>query len=388
MRMCQCGKANLPTRKFCVRCGKSLLKPVEPEKPPSPVVEQPAIQSSVTPEMVKPPAPSEPPKPTTEDKWVRPSEVAKDRVRTSAPKPKSEMEKAREAFARAEQVGIEEAGEGIVETRMLRASEVRELLDSMADLAEQAEAEPPGETAYAPGAPDTQMPATPVIPSTQDIEEGILGSRSSLVEKPEPAPTAEPSIAPASHPPVPSAPTSPTETAPSVHPPEMSAQLSPSVPIPEPVVEAPAIVEIPEVIPEVKMVEMKIHDSEYLKDDTITTALSDLKVLHIEKIQVEAELKNVQVRHDIEVQNYRNVAEVKRIRFESLQEQTRHAKAEWNDAEKQFKKSEDRRKNEIQSREKRIDKVKKQISKSEGSIDKRVRELDKRKERMAQFEKT
>ena len=56
----------------------------------------------------------EPQSPTTSDRMVRPSEVAKDRVRTSEPRIKSELEKAKEAFARAEEVGIEEGTEGIV----------------------------------------------------------------------------------------------------------------------------------------------------------------------------------------------------------------------------------------------------------------------------------
>ncbi|MFW9890042.1 MAG: zinc ribbon domain-containing protein, partial [Candidatus Thorarchaeota archaeon] len=170
----KCGKANLPTRKYCLRCGASLIsaskpepeKPVPAQKPAAPVT--PAREVSAT----------------TDDKWVRPSEVSKDRVRTSAPKMKSELEKAREAFARAEEVGIEEGDEGIVETRMLRASEVRELLESAAEYEAQAPPMPTQPEAIEPGAPP--QPAAPAIPTPKDLEEGILGSQSSLVEKPAP----------------------------------------------------------------------------------------------------------------------------------------------------------------------------------------------------------
>ena len=106
MKTCaKCGKANLPTRKYCLRCGASLISAPKPEPQ----------KAAPAPEPVVPATPSNDVSATTDDKWVRPSEVSTDRVRTSAPKAKSELEKAREAFARAEEVGIEEGDEGIVE---------------------------------------------------------------------------------------------------------------------------------------------------------------------------------------------------------------------------------------------------------------------------------
>jgi len=126
VRNCEkCGKANQPTRKFCIRCGGSLIKKAKP-KPvatPAPAPEVPATPVAETPASEQPP--------TTDHKIVKPSEVSKDRVRVAGgSKKKSELEKAQEAFAKAETVGIDEAeGSGIIETRMLRASEVRELLE-------------------------------------------------------------------------------------------------------------------------------------------------------------------------------------------------------------------------------------------------------------------
>ena len=129
VRTCEkCGKANQPTRKFCIRCGASLIKKEEPkEKAPLPATTAPAAPETPAPQ----PAPA-PTQASPDDQWVKPSSVSTDRVRSAGglTKPKSEFEKAKEAFARAETVGIEEAdGSGVIETRMLRASEVKELLE-------------------------------------------------------------------------------------------------------------------------------------------------------------------------------------------------------------------------------------------------------------------
>ncbi|MFW9967636.1 MAG: hypothetical protein ACFFEA_10830 [Candidatus Thorarchaeota archaeon] len=128
------------------------------------------------------------PPPTTEDKWVKPSEVSRDRVRSGAGAGrKTELEKAREAFARAEDVGIDEDGTGIIETRMLRASEVRELLES-------SEA-PSGPEVPAPMMMEGSEPLTPeemelmqpTMPKPQAIEEQILGAKSAFVSSHEEA---------------------------------------------------------------------------------------------------------------------------------------------------------------------------------------------------------
>ena len=94
MRECpNCRKVNLTTRKFCIRCGASLLKPIKtrPRAEPSP-------QPTTTPSAPRPTR-SEPPSPTTEDRWVRPSEVAKDRIRhLQHSSTESEFEKAKSRY--------------------------------------------------------------------------------------------------------------------------------------------------------------------------------------------------------------------------------------------------------------------------------------------------
>jgi hypothetical protein len=367
LRTCKCGKANNPTRKFCVRCGESLLKPIKkkpaaPEPAPTP---EPAPQAA---------APTNGASVTTEDQWVRPSEVSKDRVRTSPPKAKSELEKAREAFARAEEVGIEEGPEGIVETRMLRASEVRELMEGATQMAEQAAMQPPPPTdSLDPTAP---QPAAPVVPSPQDIEEGILGSKSTLVDKPEPQPPAPEVVEPAS-------PFAPPESAPVPTQEPQPTAPSPTAPTPEPVATAPAVAPTPNVVPEVEVIEMKIKDPAYLEDVSISGTLTDLRHLHAELQQVKSDLDVVQGQLDMEVLTARNSAQVKKLKYEGLQEQTRLAKDEWNTSEKEYRISEDRRKKEISTREKRMKDIMKRISKGESIIEKRIHALDRAKEKAA-----
>ncbi|MFX1368450.1 MAG: hypothetical protein ACFFAY_07640 [Promethearchaeota archaeon] len=124
---------------------------------------------------------------TTGDKWVRPSEVSRDRMRTAGGRRgKTELEKAQEAFARAEEVGIDEEGEGVIETRMLRASEVRELLESSAEMEAEltAEMQAPPPTMMEgsePLPPEAAEMIQPTIPSPKAVEEQILGSRSAFV---------------------------------------------------------------------------------------------------------------------------------------------------------------------------------------------------------------
>lgn len=177
LRTCdKCGKANQPTRKFCIRCGGSLLKKTKPT--PAAVAPAPTIETPVAPQPTSPT--------TTEDQWVKPSEISRDRVRVAGgTKQKSELEKAKAAFAEAETVGIDEPeGSGIIVTRMLRASEVRELLEGpgMMDTGEGVPT-PTMMEGSEPLPPEAEALMTPSIPTSSQIEESILGSKSIFVDK-------------------------------------------------------------------------------------------------------------------------------------------------------------------------------------------------------------
>jgi len=170
----------MATRKFCIRCGRSLLK-----------VSKKKVESVITPKPAAVPVP-EPipehvvPKPETEDAWVKPSEVSRDRVR-SAPgsKQMSELEKAQAIFAKAELAPIDEgSSSGIVEPRMLRASEVKEFLEGPTEV--EAPVAVINDSTVAPTGPVTEPP--PIAPpSTEDMEAQILGSMSTLVKQGEAA---------------------------------------------------------------------------------------------------------------------------------------------------------------------------------------------------------
>ena len=65
----------------------------------------------------------------SQDEIVRPSQIVRDRIITTKyTRVEPELEKARRAFARADAVGIKKETAGIVETRMMRASEIPELM--------------------------------------------------------------------------------------------------------------------------------------------------------------------------------------------------------------------------------------------------------------------
>jgi len=363
MRTCpKCGRANQPTRKYCVRCGGLLLAV---ETKPKTIATPPETPATPEPEVKAAPPPvssvSEA-RVTTNDEWVKPSQVSRDRVRSAegTTKPKSEMEKAKEAFAKADQVGIEEEGEGIIETRMLRASEVQEL---MGDLEAQREAAPAPPSTPPPAAPATASPTSPPSAPPQATPPSGAPPGATL-SKPTPAAPMEP-------PPV-KAPTPEPKLAAPLPMPDIAAKTPASVkPVPKPSASS---------IPEVSSILSALPDPDYRQDPQIIGIVNDLKNLHTELAQFNSDLETVSTRLESEVQDYWNVAEVKRIQFESLEEQLRLAKHEWNDSTKIYQQAEKRKKNEISSREKRIKDIQKRIEKAEDKIQKRVKELDKEKQ--------
>jgi hypothetical protein len=360
MRTCpKCGRANQPTRKYCVRCGGNLISV---EKKPQTIAE-PASVPTPEPEVKPTPAPAAPAseaRVTTNDEWVKPSSVSKDRVRTAdgTSKPKSEMEKAMEAFAKADKVGIEEEGEGIVETRMLRASEVQEL---MGEFDEQ-----PSPTPTSAPTPSTPPPSAPA-PQPAASTPPPAGPPGAPASAPAVEPTPEKVVAPEPKP------------TPAPTPPPAMASKTPS-PAPPP---TPAPKPTSSAIPEIEAIISALPDPAYRQDPQIIGIVNDLKNLHTELAQFNSDLDTVRVRLESEVQDYWNVAEVKRIHFESLEEQLRLAKQEWNDATKVYQNANKRMKTEISSREKRIKDIQKRIEKAESGIGKRVKDLDKEKEKKA-----
>jgi hypothetical protein len=397
LRTCpSCGKANNPIRKYCVRCGKSLIisKDDEPGKKPLAPSTQPA--ATERPEQVKTidtatKTPADGFGVTTGDQWVKPSQVQRERMRTtSSSRGKSEMEKAKEAFARAEKVGIQDEEGDIVETRMLRASDVRELMQDVAAqsrLSQQSSVSSPSQYAQKPIDRPVEQPS---ITSTQQSS-GVSSKGPGAPSPARMAPSATiNSVAP-------------RETMPA----QTSKPIQPQRPVPsakhdEEIMPTAAVA--PQVTParqremsskpEVSRTQTREMDailscithSEDLQDSKVKDFLNELTNLHREMQEVTANKISITTQLDTRVQESHNKSEVKRIQYESINEQLRLAKQEWDDARSEYDKAENRRKRELSTLDDRIKNIQKRIDKAEGSVRKRVGELDKVREKIAQLQ--
>jgi hypothetical protein len=398
VRTCpSCGKANNPTRKYCVRCGKSLFisKVDQSTRTPAPKAKQPETveptSSRSEPELPTKPA-STTPSVTTGDQWVRPSEISRDRMRTtSSSRGKSEMEKAKEAFARAEIVGIQEEGGDIVETRMLRASEVRELMQDMSTQPQ------------TPQQPIEKPPGSPIQRSMNMTPE----SPPVMTRKPAPMQaSAEKASIPGTPAAIGSAPPQMKEPPASMAAPQRSSiaeerkatilepqmrKNSEVLATPRPATIDRANVAPPTSVRQTSVQEMDaimscISHSEDLQDGKIKELLTELTDLHREIQQTTANQIAIGSQLDTRVQESHNKAEVKRIHYESINEQMRLAKQEWDDAKQEYDKLENRRKRELSALEDKIKNIQKRIDKAEGGVKKRVGELNKVREKIAQLQ--
>jgi hypothetical protein len=397
MRTCpSCGKANNPIRKYCVRCGKSLLasKVDESAKTPEPSIKQPEIAETTRPETDMPQKTvSTTPSVTSGDQWVRPSEISRDRMRTtSSSRGKSEMEKAKEAFARAEKVGIQEEGGDIVETRMLRASEVRELMQDVSTQPQTPQQpiertpspsiqrsvnmahEPPSSVApkSAPMQTFAEKERVPVTPATPSPSSPLITKPSGTMVTPQKVPAAEEKQS------------SIMKEQPRMRPDIQSSPKSPSIGPPTAALR-PAPRDTP--VQEMDEILACITHQEDLQDGKIKDFLTELTNLHRETQLVTANQIAITSQLDTRVQESHNKAEVKRIHYESINEQMRLAKQEWDDAKDQFEKAESRRKKEISALEDKIKNLQKRIDKAEGGVKKRVGELNRVREKIAQLQK-
>ena len=170
------------TRKYCMNCGASLLtygRKQESTKKYS-VLHDSRIITRRPPTIRREPEDTKPWDSfeiSTDDNFVKPSEIAKDRIRhLRTPRTAdSELEKARLAFERADAVGIDESGTGVIETRMLRASEVRELLGDWGPTEEQIES-----STIVDSSPQPPSHLHPSEPTREEMEQHFLGSQSAL----------------------------------------------------------------------------------------------------------------------------------------------------------------------------------------------------------------
>ena len=131
----------------------------------------------------------------SQDECVRPSQIVRDRIiLTKYTRVESELEKARRAFARADAVGIKKEKAGIIETRMVRASEISELMRK----ARERKRTPSRET------PDMDAMRTEeaLTPAREAAERKMLGALSTYVtpnrtdSTPNPRLTEDPALSP------------------------------------------------------------------------------------------------------------------------------------------------------------------------------------------------
>ena len=376
-----------------MRCGASLIQPVKKEVPKE-VAHIPEATQATTREALpsagthkEAPAPK-PEGITTNGGLAKPSSIQSDRMRTAKRHGgMTEFEKAKVAFNRADQVGIEEGDGAIVETRMLRASEVRELMDSLANSRDESITQAQ-EPMIQPERPPQRTPETGIPPgiTPQPIDSDIAKANSMPVNQPAPVSQLPPKAAPRMEPQGSETgfpPKAPSQAMPPLQASAPFAEVSPPPVAPRPVVESAASVQTQEVESEIESLMARIHDPEYLNDSKLGPMLLEHKIIHNEMKQIESELGSVRVQQDAEVLKYHNSAETKRIQYETLKGQLEQAKQELIDAGKEYYESENRKKKEVTGREKQLKKLQKRISKSEAAIDKRIRELDSSKEKPA-----
>jgi len=301
------------------------------------------------------------------------------------------MEKAKEIFAKADSVGIEEAdGSGIVTPRMLRASEVQELMGEGAVLHQetalpvQPEAKPaPSPTPAPPAVPPEATPPplspepTPVAPSIDPPTPPVPDAVPEVVPKVSPKVAPAPSTNKVETPIV--KPTPSEETSPHIAP---KTQVKPQ----EPLATSAASISLDTRVPEIEDVLAKASEPEDLQDSKIKDYVANLTHQHAELRQVKADLTSISARLDEFVRSCLNDSEIKRIHYESVNEQMRFAKKEFETAKKEYERVDKKRKKEISSLEGRIKSIEKNISKSENAFKKRIGELDKVREKIAQLQ--
>ena len=361
MRTCaKCGKANDVTRKYCTRCGASLLKTAEEPKP-KPSVDIPEVGRVVTGASMMKEEPSEEvssveePIVSDDERIVRPSEVSVDRVRTAdRHMEKTEFEKAQETFADSEKLDPEE--------RMLRASELQglevEVEEPTIPVGVESESVPEPESGEHK---DGKEVVKQILERVRAAEASAKGEEDTTVPEVDMA-----------------------------APPEELEEVDSSISYEEPVIESevedsyaeepapppPVVKPVEEHIP-MSPATLSTAVDDIARDEKIRTFESDIKAHGIEKQQLQSEYDKMLARLDEEVERYRTAAETKRIRAEGIERELKLAKKEYDEANKEHKNVENRRKKELSDAEKRMKEVDKRMKKAEDAKEKRIRDLEK-----------
>lgn len=316
-------------RKYCARCGTSLIKQEE-EPAPEPIEE--LEESSV----------AETPSFTEDDRHVLPSQVASEQVEMErevpAPHKTSEASSHFEVPDESDQEEIEAS-----KPQSMDYDKGREVVKDILEKVRAAEARSRGEEAVVSSETETDLEAPP----EEEVEE--IDEPTTYEESVEEYDAEEPTV-------------------------EEYEVEEPTVEEIEP----PPPVEKPEVVRVVKeppSVSIAAHPK--LIDEKVRMLESDIKSYNIELEQLKSELNKLRKRLDEEVERYLVAAETKRSRAESLERELKLAKNEYKEADKEYKNADNRRKKELSNAEKRISEVEKRIRKAEESKEKRIVDLEK-----------
>lgn len=362
MKNCpKCGLANDVMRKYCRRCGASLIQ-MEEETTPEPAgkpTEEPIVPTPSVSDVEPVMSPANQPIAYEERPLVRPSEVASEQVETQSAETKPDVmtqeppvstepsavpvdESTSEASTMDDERGKEVVAEIV---QRVRAAEARQKATMEAGSAEPDIRPPPVEPEIEtpPAEPVVEPPpAQPAIetpPPEPPAVEPLETETPPIYEEPEPeAKPEEPAMA--------------EEPAPKAEPTVANAPSAPATPKPSP-------------------------KDEIASDDKVRSLEADINAFNLELQQLRSEFDTLQSHLDEEVERYHNVAEEKRIRTESIKRDLDLAKKEYDDASKEHKNVENRRKKELSDAEKRIRDVEKRLQKAEDSKQKRIQDIEK-----------
>ena len=329
MKNCpKCGLANDVMRKYCRRCGASLSK-TEEETAPEPIEELEDEPIAPTPSvsddepLVRP---SDVATAYEEEPLVRPSAVASEQVEMETAEPEPiVMTDESPSF---EEPVAEPIEEETTESSTMDYDRGKEVVADILEKVRAAEERQKAEMEAEPIEPDIEPP--PVEP----IEE-------------EPLVYDEPELEPEPEEPV------------TVEEPEMREE---HIPVEAPSVTTPSGPSL---------------DDEIANDDKVRSLESDINAYNLELQQLRSEFDTLRGHLDEEVERYQTVAEVKRIRVESIERDLDLAKKEHKDADKEYKNVDNRRKKELSGAEKRINDVEKRLKKAEESKEKRIQDIEK-----------
>ena len=130
---------------------------------------------------------------------------------------------------------------------------------------------------------------------------------------------------------------------------------------------------------EIDPVTLLSSDSEYLEEESIGLAMTELQALRSELKSAEEELANTLGNLETELLTLKNTVHVKRIMFEHLKQQLKITREEWAKAYEDYQAIEKRRKDEFARRNQQIGEIRKKIDEIGARIRTRVGDLDMRK---------